>query len=53
MDGRIEREKEETKDVVKNGYRCLKKRCWLGKTGQCGKVNGRWRKDCQWDLRAR
>lgn len=51
MDRQIERDKEESEEVVKHGYRCLRTGCWLGRTGQCGKKNGRWRKECEWELR--
>ena len=51
MDKAIERDMEETVDVLKNKSQCLRTGCWLGKTEQCGKVNGKWRKECLWDLR--
>ena len=51
MDKKIEQDMTETKDLVRHGSRCLRNGCWLGKTDQCGKVNGKWRKECEWDLR--
>ena len=52
MDKKIEKDMAETVDVVKNGYRCLKNGCWLGRIGKCGKKGGKWRKECEWDLRS-
>lgn len=51
LDERIEKDMAETKEIMKHGYRCIRTQCWLGKSGQCGKVNGRWRKECLWDIR--
>ena len=50
MDEKIEKEMAETEEVVKHGYQCLRERCWLGKTGQCGRNGKRWRAECDWVL---
>ena len=53
MDRKIERDMEETVDVVKNGYRCIREKCYLGRMRVCGRVGKKWRKECDWDLRGR
>lgn len=50
MDKKIEGEMNETVEVVKHGYRCLRKRCWLGRIGKCGMKGNHWRTECDWVL---
>ena len=50
MDKKIEKDMAETVDVVKHGYPCLRKRCWLGLTGRCGLNGTHWAKECEWAL---
>ena len=46
MDKKIQRQKEETVDIMKNGYLCIGKRCVI--RSKCSNKG----KQCKWDLRS-
>lgn len=46
MDNKIQKQKEETIDIVKNGYSCIDKRCVI--RAQCHNRS----KTCDWDLQS-
>ena len=53
MDKKIEKDMGETKELVKHGRKCLRRKCWLGATGQCGLHGRRWMEECEFALEDR